>query len=129
MLKSHKSLRWLFGLPIDLGVDENATGLRYGENPHQPAWLLRNPLEDGLAQAKPLQGKALSCNSMLDADAAYQAVWTYRWSLEALCRHHHPNLNPCELQWPAASTKPLRWLGRIQSRPLIDHLLQPSCGQ
>ena len=64
----------VLGSRLTLTLDaESATGLRYGENPHQPAWLLRNPLEDGLAQATPLQGKALSYNNMLDADAAYRS--------------------------------------------------------
>lgn len=54
---------------------ETAEALRYGENPHQKAWLYKDPLAtDGLAQAEPLQGKALSYNNLLDADAAWRAA-------------------------------------------------------
>ena len=64
----------VLGSRLTLTLDaESATSLRYGENPHQQAWLLLNPLENGLAQAKPLQGKPLSYNNMLDADAAYRS--------------------------------------------------------
>ena len=42
--------------------------LRYGENPHQKAFVVPN--RDGLANAKSLQGKELSYNNYLDADAA-----------------------------------------------------------
>tara|TARA_B100000683_G_scaffold275729_1_gene327411 strand:- start:2384 stop:3946 length:1563 start_codon:yes stop_codon:yes gene_type:complete len=48
-----------------------AKELRYGENPHQKAWVLhRDDASVPLAQAVPLQGKALSYNNLLDADAA-----------------------------------------------------------
>lgn len=54
---------------------ETAEALRYGENPHQQAWLYKDPLAtDGLAQSEPLQGKALSYNNLLDADAAWRAA-------------------------------------------------------
>lgn len=56
-------------------VDGEAIALRYGENPHQAACVL--PTEDGgvpLAQVAPLQGKALSYNNLLDADAAFFAL-------------------------------------------------------
>ncbi|OFZ22044.1 MAG: bifunctional phosphoribosylaminoimidazolecarboxamide formyltransferase/IMP cyclohydrolase [Bdellovibrionales bacterium RIFOXYA1_FULL_36_14] len=48
--------------------------LRYGENPHQKAWLYKNQLTDeGLAYANPIQGKELSHNNYLDADAAIKS--------------------------------------------------------
>lgn len=59
-------------LPI---VNLNQSELRYGENPHQAAWLsqVRNTEQmETLANATPLQGKALSYNNMLDADAAWK---------------------------------------------------------
>lgn len=49
----------------------NAKTLRYGENPHQQAWLV--PAGHGIASTPPLQGRALSYNNMLDADAAYRS--------------------------------------------------------
>ncbi|MEN8116011.1 MAG: bifunctional phosphoribosylaminoimidazolecarboxamide formyltransferase/IMP cyclohydrolase [Bacteroidota bacterium] len=51
--------------------------LRYGENPHQKATFYKfknSPAEVSLADAKVLQGKALSYNNMLDADAAWKSV-------------------------------------------------------
>src|SRR6185369_1506582 len=54
---------------------EKVEGLRYGENPHQPAARYRRPgpaAEEGPFSAgqMPLQGKALSYNNVLDASAA-----------------------------------------------------------
>ncbi len=51
--------------------------LRYGENPHQKATFFKfknTPDEVSLADAKVLQGKALSYNNMLDADAAWKSA-------------------------------------------------------
>ncbi|WP_430811350.1 MULTISPECIES: bifunctional phosphoribosylaminoimidazolecarboxamide formyltransferase/IMP cyclohydrolase [unclassified Carboxylicivirga] len=55
----------------------NGDVLRYGENPHQKATIFKyNNVKEGaaLADAKVLQGKALSYNNMLDADAAWKAA-------------------------------------------------------
>ncbi len=52
----------------------NTSALRYGENPHQKGWVVKSPLGEGLAHAKPIQGKELSYNNLLDADAAYRAT-------------------------------------------------------
>ncbi len=51
--------------------------LRYGENPHQTAALLKINNTDSkqtLADAKFLQGKELSYNNLLDADQAYKCA-------------------------------------------------------
>ena len=51
--------------------------LRYGENPHQSAvfYKLNNVQEtDSIANAPVLQGKEISYNNMLDADAAWKAA-------------------------------------------------------
>lgn len=52
-----------------------ATGraLRYGENPHQKSWVHADPFNPGLAGAEPIQGKELSYNNLLDADAAWRS--------------------------------------------------------
>ncbi len=48
-----------------------ASELRYGENPHQRAYLYHNPFEEiGIAKAEVLQGKEMSFNNYLDADSA-----------------------------------------------------------
>src|SRR5664279_5296025 len=55
----------------------NGQVLRYGENPHQSATFFKfnNSNSDiTLSNAKVLQGKALSYNNMLDADAAWKSA-------------------------------------------------------
>ncbi len=55
----------------------NGHVLRYGENPHQKATFFKfanTPGEITLADAEVLQGKALSYNNMLDADAAWKSA-------------------------------------------------------
>jgi len=55
----------------------NGKVLRYGENPHQKATFFKfknTPGEISLAEAKVLQGKELSYNNMLDADAAWKSA-------------------------------------------------------
>lgn len=50
--------------------------LRYGENPHQQAWLYTADHESsGVARGHLLAGKELSYNNLLDMDAAYRAVY------------------------------------------------------
>ncbi len=75
--------QWLAGqaaadpLPPVLNVNlDQVQSLRYGENPHQAAGLYRprGQQASGLAGARILQGKALSYNNLLDADAAWQAL-------------------------------------------------------
>lgn len=60
---------------IELNL-KKATGLRYGENPHQKAALykLDGSDEHGVATAEQLQGKELSYNNLLDTDAAWELV-------------------------------------------------------
>jgi phosphoribosylaminoimidazolecarboxamide formyltransferase/IMP cyclohydrolase len=69
-------------------------GLRYGENPQQAAYLYteRNATT-GVAQARALQGKALSYNNYLDLDAAYRAVYPLGAPACAIIKHR----NPCGL--------------------------------
>jgi phosphoribosylaminoimidazolecarboxamide formyltransferase / IMP cyclohydrolase len=55
----------------------NGSVLRYGENPHQKATFYKfknSPKNISLADAKVIQGKALSYNNMLDADAAWKSA-------------------------------------------------------
>lgn len=60
---------------LSLNLDQ-VQALRYGENPHQAAGLYRERGRPagGLAAGQILQGKALSYNNLLDADAAWQAL-------------------------------------------------------
>ncbi len=60
--------------PKEMVLELNkVAGLRYGENPHQKAALyqLAGSTERGVANAEQLQGKELSYNNLLDADAAW----------------------------------------------------------
>ncbi len=62
------------GFPAWVGATwEKATGLRYGENPHQSAALYRSG-GPGIAAAEQLHGKAMSYNNYVDADAAVRAA-------------------------------------------------------
>ncbi|MCH9769442.1 MAG: bifunctional phosphoribosylaminoimidazolecarboxamide formyltransferase/IMP cyclohydrolase [Gammaproteobacteria bacterium] len=55
---------------------DKITDLRYGENPHQRAAFYNQTLTQPgtLAAAEQLQGKPLSYNNLLDADAAFECV-------------------------------------------------------
>ncbi|MCX4242351.1 bifunctional phosphoribosylaminoimidazolecarboxamide formyltransferase/IMP cyclohydrolase [Paraliomyxa miuraensis] len=64
--------------PVFFVGGERQGVLRYGENPHQAAGLYAVAGEaheaSGLPQARVLQGKALSYNNLLDADAALALI-------------------------------------------------------
>jgi len=64
---------------------------RYGENPHQPAAVYRTAggpgVLGGLAQ---LQGKDLSWNNLLDADAARKAVALFAEPAAVIVKHNTP---------------------------------------
>ncbi|PID64396.1 MAG: bifunctional phosphoribosylaminoimidazolecarboxamide formyltransferase/IMP cyclohydrolase PurH, partial [Gammaproteobacteria bacterium] len=66
--------------------------LRYGENPHQSAavYTLLNSRERGVANARLLQGKALSYNNLADADAAVAAVYEYDELACVIVKHANP---------------------------------------
>jgi phosphoribosylaminoimidazolecarboxamide formyltransferase / IMP cyclohydrolase len=69
--------------------------LRYGENPHQVATLYKDtkPRKEGtLARARCLQGKALSYNNFMDADAALRCVrmWPSSQPACAIIKHATP---------------------------------------
>lgn len=78
--------------------------LRYGENPHQAAtfYQYKNSLSPvSIAQAKVLQGKELSYNNMLDADAAWKSASDAWHSVVHLPQKEVvsvvKHLNPCGL--------------------------------
>jgi len=80
---------------LDLRL-ERVERLRYGENPHQAAALYRR--RDGQPESgtfasglRPLQGKALSYNNILDASAAAALARDLRGPAVAIIKH----LNPC----------------------------------
>ena len=56
---------------ISTELQDAALHLRYGENPHQNAFVLKERHDSfGLPQAKQVQGKEMSYNNFLDGDAA-----------------------------------------------------------
>ncbi|MEX0801052.1 MAG: bifunctional phosphoribosylaminoimidazolecarboxamide formyltransferase/IMP cyclohydrolase [Dehalococcoidia bacterium] len=68
--------------------------LRYGENPHQRAALYREEGDEagetGIVGAERLHGLELSYINVLDADAAWQAVWEFGASTVAIVKHANP---------------------------------------
>lgn len=65
--------------------------LRYGENPHQSAVLLGYHPGDTPLGGKVLQGKELSYNNLLDLDAAWRTVVSYKKTSIVIVKH----LTPC----------------------------------
>ena len=66
--------------------------LRYGENPQQKAafYLMPSAPEHSLARAEQLQGKELSYNNYLDADAAWMAVREFDEPACIILKHQNP---------------------------------------
>ena len=66
--------------------------LRYGENPHQEAALYidEGDTRPSIAQAKQVQGKELSYNNLLDADAALQCVAEFEEPAAVIVKHTNP---------------------------------------
>jgi len=70
---------------------QRADVLRYGENPHQRAALYVRPgVEDGIAAAELLHGKAMSYNNYVDADAARRAAYDFAGPCVAIIKHSNP---------------------------------------
>ena len=76
-------------LQIDLALDFVP---RYGENPHQEAAVYRTLGDRGLfGGMEKLQGKELSYNNMLDADAARQQVAPFAEPAVVIVKHNNPS--------------------------------------
>jgi phosphoribosylaminoimidazolecarboxamide formyltransferase/IMP cyclohydrolase len=69
-----------------------AEALRYGENPHQRAALYKTSarVPGTVAHALQIQGKELSYNNLVDADAAYQAVKAFDAAACVIVKHASP---------------------------------------
>jgi phosphoribosylaminoimidazolecarboxamide formyltransferase/IMP cyclohydrolase len=66
--------------------------LRYGENPHQTAVLYReHGGEGGIVSAEQLQGKEMSYNNYVDADAAWALVNDFDERAAAIIKHTNPS--------------------------------------
>ena len=64
--------------------------LRYGENPHQQAALYANGDRPGVANARQVQGKALSFNNLNDTDAAFECVAEFEAPTIVIVKHANP---------------------------------------
>jgi phosphoribosylaminoimidazolecarboxamide formyltransferase/IMP cyclohydrolase len=70
---------------------ERIAPLRYGENPHQRAGLYRAVLAPGpLGGAEVLQGKEMSYNNWLDAEAARALAGSFDEPAAVIVKHHNP---------------------------------------
>jgi phosphoribosylaminoimidazolecarboxamide formyltransferase/IMP cyclohydrolase len=83
------------GPRLGLEAGTGSTALRYGENPHQRAWLVVKPDQKraGVATARQVQGKDLSYNNLNDADAAFECVAEFdpaRTRAVAIIKHANP---------------------------------------
>lgn len=84
--------------PSDLTIaGRKSLDLRYGENPHQTAaaYLRLAPgrSASGVLAAEKLQGKEISYNNLLDADAAWSAIQSWDRPAVSIVKH----MNPCGL--------------------------------
>jgi len=65
--------------------------LRYGENPHQKACAYEyQPPQAGILSATLLQGKPLSFNNILDAEAAWMTVSEFTGPTAVIVKHANP---------------------------------------
>ena len=81
-------------LPGHLTIQaEKISDLRYGENSHQRAAIYSRVGGHGIAQATQLQGKEMSYNNYVDADAAMRAAYDMVQPAVAIMKH----ANPCGL--------------------------------
>ena len=71
---------------------ERSDTLRYGENPHQSAQILRfSGLQHrNIANADIIQGKELSYNNIVDADAAWECVREFTEPACVIVKHANP---------------------------------------
>ena len=76
--------------PFPMAAAQRTQTLRYGENPHQTAALYRDE-GAGVAAAKPLQGKELSYNNLLDADAAWRLALDLAPQGACVIKHQTPS--------------------------------------
>ena len=79
------------GFPETLRLTfHKAFDLRYGENPHQKAALYSDGSGKGMANGKPLQGKELSYNNIVDLQAAWDLAQEFEEPVCAIIKHTNP---------------------------------------
>ncbi|MBM4299104.1 MAG: bifunctional phosphoribosylaminoimidazolecarboxamide formyltransferase/IMP cyclohydrolase, partial [Deltaproteobacteria bacterium] len=87
--ENKKPQRW--GRTVNIQVDK-LQDMRYGENPHQSAGFYGAKADRGpsIAKAKQFQGKELSFNNILDADAALSTVLEFSDIATVAIKHNNP---------------------------------------
>jgi len=76
-------------ISIELGGP--SLSLRYGENPHQKAFILKDSHSSfGLPQAKQIQGKEMSYNNFLDGEAALLCLHEFKEASCVIVKHGSP---------------------------------------
>jgi phosphoribosylaminoimidazolecarboxamide formyltransferase/IMP cyclohydrolase len=104
-------------LPSHLTIRaERMSTLRYGENMHQRAAIYTRTGGRGIAQATQLQGKEMSYNNYVDADAALRAAFDLVKPAVAIIKH----ANPCGIAVSAPNA-----LDPIASAHLRAHACDP----
>ncbi|WP_127819438.1 bifunctional phosphoribosylaminoimidazolecarboxamide formyltransferase/IMP cyclohydrolase [Microbacterium sp. CPCC 204701] len=104
-------------LPAHLTIRaERLDTLRYGENSHQRAAIYTRSGGHGIAQATQLQGKEMSYNNYVDADAALRAAFDMVKPAVAIIKH----ANPCGIAVTAPNA-----LDPIASAHLRAHECDP----
>jgi len=104
-------------LPKHLTIKaERLAMLRYGENSHQRAAIYTTLGGHGIAQATQLQGKEMSYNNYVDADAALRAAFDMIKPAVAIVKH----ANPCGIAVAAPNA-----LDPIASAHLRAHECDP----
>lgn len=104
-------------LPQHLTIKaERLETLRYGENSHQRAAIYTRVGGHGIAQATQLQGKEMSYNNYVDADAALRAAFDMVKPAVAIIKH----ANPCGIAVAAPNA-----LDPIASAHLRAHECDP----
>ena len=87
--ENKKPQRW--GQTVNIQVSK-IQDMRYGENPHQSAAFYGTTGDTGptVARAKQFQGKELSFNNILDADAALSTVLEFADIATVAIKHNNP---------------------------------------
>ena len=108
------------GFPAWMGAAwKRGDVLRYGENPHQRAAVyLSAHHEPALAGAEQLQGKQMSYNNYVDADAARRAAFDHLEPAVAIIKHANPcgiavGLDIAEAYRKAHATDPVSAFGGV----------------
>lgn len=64
--------------------------LRYGENPDQKGYVYTDGSRNGIANAEQLNGKQLSYNNLVDADAAFETALEFDDITAVVVKHNTP---------------------------------------